>query len=126
MGGIGKGTLIKEIDALGGVMGIAAELGGIQCRVLNRSKGPAVRSTRMQADRALYRQAIRTRVEHQENLSVFQQAVDALIIEGEAVKGVITQGGICFLGVWEGLQEILEKTYQVNFCLFCFCSHVYK
>ena len=96
IGGIGKGQLVKEIDALGGVMGIAAELGGIQCRVLNRSKGPAVRSTRMQADRALYRQAIRTRVEHQENLSVFQQAVDALIIEGEAVKGVITQGGICF------------------------------
>lgn len=96
IGGIGKGQLVKEIDAFGGVMGIAAELSGIQCRVLNRSKGPAVRSTRMQADRALYRQAIRTRVEHQKNLSIFQQAVDALIIEGETVKGVITQGGICF------------------------------
>jgi tRNA uridine 5-carboxymethylaminomethyl modification enzyme len=96
IGGIGKGHLVKEIDAMGGAMARAADLGGIQFRILNRSKGPAVRATRAQADRVLYKQAIRAIVENQPNLSFFQQAVDDLIVEGEAVKGVITQGGIRF------------------------------
>jgi tRNA uridine 5-carboxymethylaminomethyl modification enzyme len=96
IGGIGKGQLVKEIDAMGGMMGLAAQRSGIQCRLLNRSKGPAVRSTRVQADRMLYKQAIRYAVEHQPCLSLFQQAVDALIIEGAFVKGVITQGGLHF------------------------------
>ncbi len=96
IGGIGKGQLVKEIDAMGGLMGLAAQRSGIQCRILNRSKGPAVRSTRVQADRMLYKQAVRYAVEHQPHLSIFQQAVDALIIEGTTVKGVITQGGLYF------------------------------
>lgn len=96
IGGIGKGHLVKEIDAMGGAMARAADLGGIQFRILNRSKGPAVRATRAQADRVLYKQAIRTIVENQPNLSFFQQAVDDLIVEGTDVKGVITQGGIRF------------------------------
>ncbi len=96
IGGIGKGQLVKEIDAMGGMMGLAAHRSGIQCRLLNRSKGPAVRSTRVQADRMLYKQAIRDAVEHQPCLSLFQQAVDALIIEGTFVKGVMTQGGLHF------------------------------
>jgi tRNA uridine 5-carboxymethylaminomethyl modification enzyme len=96
IGGIGKGHLVKEIDAMGGAMARAADLGGIQFRILNRSKGPAVRATRAQADRILYKQAIRNRVENQENLSIFQQAVDDLIVEGVDVKGVVTQGGIRF------------------------------
>ncbi len=96
IGGIGKGHLVKEIDALGGAMAIAADESGIQFRVLNSSKGYAVRATRAQADRMLYRQAIRRRLESQENLWLFQQAVDDLILEGEKVAGVVTQLGIKF------------------------------
>jgi tRNA uridine 5-carboxymethylaminomethyl modification enzyme len=96
IGGIGKGHLVKEIDAMGGAMGRAADRAGIQCRVLNRSKGPAVRATRAQADRLLYKQAIRGAVENQENLWVFQKAVDDLIVVGETVQGVITQGNLRF------------------------------
>ncbi len=98
IGGIGKGHLVKELDAMGGAMGRAADLAGIQFRVLNQSKGPAVRATRAQADRVLYKQAIRTMVENQPHLSIFQQAVDDLIVEGTDVKGVVTQGGIRFFG----------------------------
>ena len=96
IGGIGKGHLVKEIDALGGVMGKAADAAGIQWRTLNASKGPAVRATRCQADRALYRSFIRTVVEHQSNLTVFQAAVDDLIIDGDAVRGAITNTGLRF------------------------------
>lgn len=91
IGGIGKSHLVKEIDALGGVMAMATDEAGIQFRVLNSSKGPAVRATRAQADRVLYRQAIRRRIENQPNLRVMQQAVDDLIIESDGVRGVITQ-----------------------------------
>ncbi len=91
IGGIGKSHLVKEIDALGGAMGMAADEAGIQFRILNSSKGPAVRATRAQADRVLYRQAIRKRIENQSNLHVMQQAVDDLIIEKDQVIGVITQ-----------------------------------
>jgi tRNA uridine 5-carboxymethylaminomethyl modification enzyme len=91
IGGIGKSHLVKEIDALGGAMGIATDEAGIQFRILNSSKGPAVRATRAQADRVLYRQAIRKRVENQENLQVMQQAVDDLIIEQNRTIGVVTQ-----------------------------------
>ena len=94
IGGIGKGHLVREIDALGGVMGWAADRAGIQWRTLNASKGPAVRATRCQADRALYRAAIRQAVENQPNLSLFQQAVDDLLIENGRVHGVITQMGM--------------------------------
>ena len=93
IGGIGKGHLVKEIDALGGVMARAADAAGIQWRRLNASKGPAVRATRCQADRSLYRAFIRKAVEGQPRLTVFQSAVDDLVIEGDAVRGVITQGG---------------------------------
>ena len=93
IGGIGKGHLVKEIDALGGVMARAADAAGIQWRRLNASKGPAVRATRCQADRSLYRAFIRRAVEGQPGLTVFQSAVDDLVIEGDAVRGVITQGG---------------------------------
>ena len=101
IGGIGKGHLVKEIDALGGAMAHAADLAGIQWRTLNASKGPAVRATRCQADRALYRAAIRRIVEAQPNLAVFQAAVDDLLIqngtgEGDAVRGVLTQTGLRF------------------------------
>nr|MBP7370515.1 tRNA uridine-5-carboxymethylaminomethyl(34) synthesis enzyme MnmG [Arenimonas sp.] len=96
IGGIGKGHLVKEIDALGGAMGIAADYAGIQWRTLNASKGPAVRATRAQADRALYKTRIRTIVEGQENLSLFQQAVDDILIENNQVVGVITQSGLRF------------------------------
>lgn len=96
IGGIGKGHLVKEIDAMGGAMARAADLSGIQFRILNRSKGPAVRATRAQADRILYKKAIRNMVENQPNLTSFQQAVDDLIVKGTTVCGVITQGGICF------------------------------
>lgn len=96
IGGIGKGHLVKEIDALGGAMAIAADEGGIQFRMLNSSKGPAVRATRVQADRLLYKQAIRSRLENQENLWLFQQAVDDLILEGDRVVGAKTQIGIVF------------------------------
>ncbi|TCK16909.1 tRNA uridine 5-carboxymethylaminomethyl modification enzyme [Thiogranum longum] len=96
IGGIGKGHLVKEIDALGGEMGRAADRAGIQFRRLNASKGPAVRATRCQADRQIYRQAIRHRLENQPNLTLFQQAVDDLIVEGERVTGVVTQMGLRF------------------------------
>src|SRR5579863_1147118 len=94
IGGIGKGHLVKEIDALGGAMATAADLGGIQFRRLNASKGPAVRATRAQADRVLYKQAIRTLLENQPNLQIFQQAVDDIIIENDRVCGVVTQMGL--------------------------------
>lgn len=96
IGGIGKSHLVKEIDAMGGAMAHAADLAGIQFRVLNRRKGPAVRATRAQTDRALYRQTIRTLVENQENLSIFQQEVDDIIVENETVKGVVTRMGLRF------------------------------
>lgn len=96
IGGIGKGHLVKEIDAMGGVMARAADKGGIQFRILNSSKGPAVRATRAQADRQLYRQAVRNALESQPNLSIFQQAVDDLIIEQDQVVGVVTQMGVKF------------------------------
>ena len=98
IGGIGKGHLVKEIDALGGVMAKAADLGGIQFRTLNIRKGPAVRATRAQADRALYKAAIRSALENQPNLTLFQQAVDDLIVENEQVCGVVTQMGLKFKG----------------------------
>ncbi|HET6431515.1 tRNA uridine-5-carboxymethylaminomethyl(34) synthesis enzyme MnmG [Dyella sp.] len=96
IGGIGKGHLVKEIDALGGAMARAADGAGIQWRTLNASKGPAVRATRCQADRSLYKAAIRRMVETQPNLELFQQAVDDLIIEGGRVTGVVTQMGLSF------------------------------
>ncbi|MDP2283286.1 MAG: tRNA uridine-5-carboxymethylaminomethyl(34) synthesis enzyme MnmG, partial [Pseudohongiella sp.] len=96
IGGIGKSHLVREIDALGGAMAKAADLAGIQFRILNSSKGPAVRATRAQADRALYKAAIRTMLENQENLDIFQQAADDLIIEQDKVTGVITQMGVRF------------------------------
>ena len=96
IGGIGKGHLVREVDALGGAMALATDEAGIQFRILNSSKGPAVRATRAQADRILYKQAIRSRLENQENLWLFQQAVDDLIVEGERVVGAVTQVGIRF------------------------------
>ncbi|MDE2235922.1 MAG: tRNA uridine-5-carboxymethylaminomethyl(34) synthesis enzyme MnmG [Gammaproteobacteria bacterium] len=96
IGGIGKGHLVKEIDALGGVMAHAADLAGIQFRILNASKGPAVRATRAQADRSLYKKAIRGLLENQPNLCLFQQAVDDLLVEGEHIRGVVTQMGLKF------------------------------
>jgi len=96
IGGIGKGHLVKEIDALGGAMAIAADKGGIQFRTLNSSKGPAVRATRAQADRQLYRAAIRQMLENQHNLKIFQQTCDDLIVEQDQVKGVVTQMGLRF------------------------------
>jgi len=96
IGGIGKGHLVKEIDAMGGIMARAADQAAIQLRRLNARKGPAVRATRAQTDRALYRQAIRKALENQENLDLFQQAVDDLIIEGGRVCGVLTQMGLAF------------------------------
>jgi tRNA uridine 5-carboxymethylaminomethyl modification enzyme len=98
IGGIGKGHLVKEIDALGGAMAIATDEAGIQFRILNSSKGPAVRATRAQADRVLYRGAIRRRLENQPNLAIFQQPVDDISIEGDAATGVVTQAGIRFRG----------------------------
>jgi tRNA uridine 5-carboxymethylaminomethyl modification enzyme len=96
IGGIGKGHLVKEVDALGGVMALATDHSGIQFRTLNSSKGPAVRATRAQADRILYKAYIRQTLENQANLTIFQQAVDDIIIENDRVTGVITQGGIVF------------------------------
>ena len=96
IGGIGKGHLVKEVDALGGAMALATDEAGIQFRTLNASKGPAVRATRAQADRVLYKAAIRRRLENQENLTLFQQAVDDLLVEGERVTGVRTQLGLEF------------------------------
>ena len=98
IGGIGKGHLVREIDALGGAMALAADEAGIQFRTLNSSKGPAVRATRAQADRVLYRRAIRRRLENQPGLTLFQQAVDDILLEGHRAKGVVTQLGITFLG----------------------------
>ena len=98
IGGIGKGHLVKELDAMGGAMAAATDEAGIQFRILNSSKGPAVRATRAQADRALYKQAIRGRLENQPNLWIFQQAVDDLLLEGDRVTGVVTQLGLRFSG----------------------------
>ena len=95
IGGIGKGHIVKEIDALGGVMGEAADRAGIQFRRLNARKGPAVRATRAQADRVLYREAIRTSVEAESGPVVLQQAVEDLLVEGDEVAGIVTAGGIC-------------------------------
>jgi tRNA uridine 5-carboxymethylaminomethyl modification enzyme len=96
IGGIGKGHLVKEIDALGGAMAEATDKAGIQFRTLNASKGPAVRATRAQADRSLYRHEIRNKIEHQENLTLFQQSCDDLIVEQDRVVGVVTQMGLKF------------------------------
>ena len=96
IGGIGKGHLVKEVDALGGAMAAATDEAGIQFRILNSRKGPAVRATRAQADRVLYRQAIRRRLENQPNLRIFQQAVDDLMLDGDCVVGAFTQIGVSF------------------------------
>ena len=96
IGGIGKGHLVKEVDALGGLMAKAIDHAGIQFRILNASKGPAVRATRAQADRVLYRQAVRTTLENQPNLMIFQQAVEDLIVENDRVVGAVTQMGLKF------------------------------
>lgn len=96
IGGIGKGHIVKEIDALGGIMARAIDKSGIHFRILNSRKGPAVQATRAQADRALYKMAIRNAVEHQSNLSLFQQGVDDLIVRNERVSGVVTQLGVQF------------------------------
>ncbi|MBT3845833.1 MAG: tRNA uridine-5-carboxymethylaminomethyl(34) synthesis enzyme MnmG, partial [Gammaproteobacteria bacterium] len=96
IGGIGKGHLVKEVDALGGFMAHAADRAGIQFRILNSSKGAAVQATRAQADRQLYKQAVRNHLENQPNLTLFQQAADDLLVEGERVTGVVTQSGIRF------------------------------
>ena len=98
IGGIGKGHLVREVDALGGAMAIATDEAGIQFRTLNASKGPAVRATRAQADRLLYKAAIRRRLENQQNLTLFQGGVDDLIVEGDRVAGVVMQIGLRFLG----------------------------
>ena len=97
IGGIGKGHLVREVDALGGAMALATDEAGIQFRILNSSKGPAVRATRAQADRLLYKAAIRRRLENQTNLWLFQQAADDLILQRERVRGVVTQSGIRFM-----------------------------
>ena len=97
IGGIGKGHLVKEIDAMGGAMAAATDEAGIQFRILNSSKGPAVRATRAQGDRVLYKAAIRRRLENQPNLSLFQAAVDDLLVNGDQVQGVVTQMGLEFL-----------------------------
>ncbi len=97
IGGIGKGHLVKEVDAMGGAMALATDEAGIQFRILNSSKGPAVRATRAQADRVLYKAAIRHKLENQPNLWLFQQAVDDLMVEGDRVVGAVTQVGVRFL-----------------------------
>ena len=94
IGGIGKGHIVKEIDALGGAMALATDRAGIQFRTLNARKGPAVRATRAQADRARYKQAIRTQLDNQKNLALLQQTVDDLLISDKTVCGVVTNGGI--------------------------------
>lgn len=123
IGGIGKGHLVKEVDALGGAMALATDEAGIQFRTLNASKGPAVRATRAQADRLLYKQAIRSRLENQPNLTLFQQAVEDLLIEGNTVSGVVTQIGLRFrapavvltAGTFlAGLVHIGLKNYQAG------------
>ena len=123
VGGIGKGHLVKEIDALGGAMAIATDEAGIQFRTLNSSKGHAVRATRAQADRLLYKKAIRTRLENQPRLTLFQQAVDDILLEGDRVTGVATQLGIRFRGrtvvltagtFLSGLVHVGLKTHQAG------------
>ncbi len=123
IGGIGKGHLVKEIDALGGAMAAATDEAGIQFRILNASKGPAVRATRAQADRALYRLAIRKRLENQRNLAIFQQAAADFMIEGERVTGVVTEMGMRFLAravvlttgtFLSGLMHIGLKNFQAG------------
>ena len=96
IGGIGKGHLVKEIDALGGAMAAATDEAGIQFRILNSSKGPAVRATRAQGDRILYKAAIRKRLENQRNLTLFQGAVEDIVVQGDEARGVITQSGLRF------------------------------
>ena len=123
IGGIGKGHLVKEVDALGGAMALATDEAGIQFRTLNASKGPAVRATRAQADRLLYKQAIRTRLENQPNLTLFQQAVDDILLEGDRAAGVVTQMGLRFRGraivltagtFLSGLVHIGLQSYQAG------------
>lgn len=123
IGGIGKGHLVKEVDALGGAMAIATDEAGIQFRILNSSKGYAVRATRAQADRILYKQAIRHRLENQSNLWLFQQAVDDLLVENDNVTGVVTQLGLRFKGktvvltagtFLAGLVHIGQANYQAG------------
>ena len=96
IGGIGKGHLVKELDAMGGLMGVVTDEAGIQFRILNSSKGPAVRATRAQIDRQLYRRAMRMRIENQPHLWLFQQAVDDVVVENGRITGVVTQTGIIF------------------------------
>ena len=98
IGGIGKSHLVREIDALGGAMALATDESGIQFRVLNSRKGPAVRATRAQADRVLYKSSIRRRLERQSNLTLFQQAVDDLVVENGQIAGVVTSMGLTFTG----------------------------
>ncbi len=105
IGGIGKGHLVREVDALGGIMALATDMAGIQFRTLNASKGPAVRATRAQADRALYKRAIRSHLENQPHLTLFQQAVDDLLLDSDRVVGVRTQLGVCF-----GAQTVVLTT----------------
>jgi tRNA uridine 5-carboxymethylaminomethyl modification enzyme len=123
IGGIGKGHLVKEVDALGGAMALATDIGGIQFRILNSSKGYAVRATRAQADRLLYKQAVRTMLENQSNLWLFQQAVDDLLIEQDKVTGIVTQLGLKFsaktvvltTGTFlAGLIHVGESNYQAG------------
>jgi len=123
IGGIGKGHLVKEIDALGGIMAAATDEAGIQFRILNSSKGPAVRATRAQADRVLYRQAIRRRLESHRNLTIFQQAVDDLTVENDRVAGVVTELGMRFFApavvlttgtFLSGLVHVGLKNYQAG------------
>ncbi|HKB83839.1 MAG TPA: tRNA uridine-5-carboxymethylaminomethyl(34) synthesis enzyme MnmG [Burkholderiales bacterium] len=123
IGGIGKGHLVKEIDALGGIMAAATDDAGIQFRILNSSKGPAVRATRAQADRLLYRQAIRRRLENHKNLTIFQQAVDDLTLDGNRISGVVTELGIRFVAsavilttgtFLSGLVHVGLKNYQAG------------
>ena len=123
VGGIGKGHLVKEVDALGGAMAAATDEAGIQFRILNSSKGPAVRATRAQTDRLLYKQAIRNRLENQKNLWLFQQAVDDLLIEQDRVSGVVTQLGMSFhaktvvltVGTFlSGLIHVGQSNYQAG------------
>src|SRR5687767_15377798 len=123
IGGIGKGHLVKEIDALGGAMAAATDEAGIQFRILNSRKGPAVRATRAQADRVLYRQAIRSRLESQPGLRIFQQAVDDLLLDGDRVSGVVTQIGLRFIAravvlttgtFLGGLVHVGLKNYQAG------------
>ena len=123
IGGIGKGHLVKEIDAMGGIMARAADHCGIQFRRLNARKGPAVRATRAQIDRSLYRIFIRNALEQQENLTIFQQGVDDIIVEGGRVKGVLTQMGLRFdaahivltVGTFlAGLVHVGDANYQAG------------